>query len=98
MTKSDGKVINESITQPTKGGKVVGEGATEPGTDLAMVEVPDAHHWIYKYSKAGKLVSTRIVTLSPDGKVHEAKMTSMQKGKKVVEEEYMVKVDAAPNM
>jgi hypothetical protein len=94
FTQGDGKAQSASITQPIKGG-VLGHEALEPGSDLATLEVPDDHHWIYKYSKDGKLVSTRTVTLSPDGKVHQAKMTSMQNGKKVVENEYMVKVDSA---
>ena len=59
--------------------------------DTVTVEVPDDRHWVYKYFKDGKLMITRYVTASADGKVHEAKATYMQDGKKVVEDEYMVK-------
>ncbi len=55
--------------------------------DSVTVDVPDDHHWIYKYFKNGKLLFTRYVTLSTDGKVHQAKAMRMLDGKKVVEEE-----------
>lgn len=88
----DGKVQKIEITQPKEGGKIPGN-MDELGVDATTLEVPDAHHWIYRYSKNGKLVFSRYVTLSADGKVHEAKATRMQDGKKVVEEEYMVKAN-----
>lgn len=93
ITGKDGKVEQTVMTQPKDGGKVSVEGGNYPGeADLdTVVEVPDDHHWIYKHSKNGKLLFTRYVTLSADGKVHEAKATRMQDGKKVVEDEYLVK-------
>jgi len=91
-TGKDGKVQKFSGTQPKKGGKIPGSMG-EPGVDTTTLEVPDDHHWIYNYSKDGKLIFSRYITLSADGKVHEAKATRMLDGKKVVEDEYMVKAD-----
>lgn len=95
MTNKDGKTEQTVQTQPKDGGKVSVESGNYPGqADMStVVEVPDDHHWIYKHSKNGKVIFTRYVTLSADGRVHEVKATRMQDGKKVVEDEYMVKVD-----
>src|SRR3954447_6594982 len=59
------------MTQPKKGGKVSVEAGDMGQVDNVTVQVPDDHHWIYKYSKNGKLLFTRYVTLSADGKVHD---------------------------
>lgn len=90
-TGKDGKVEPFVMTQPKMGGKVSLEANNSGRVDNVTIEVPDDHHWIYKYFKSGKLLYTRYVTLSADGKVHQAKATRMEDGKKVVEEEYMVK-------
>lgn len=95
MTDKDGKVQHIVQTQPKNGGKISVESGNFPGqADMdTVVEVPDDDHFIYKHLKNGKLLFTRYVTLSADGKVHEVKATRIQDGKKVVEDEYMVKVN-----
>ena len=50
FTQSNGRPLNLSLAQPIKGG-VLGHEALEPGSDLATLEVPDDHHWIYTYRK-----------------------------------------------
>src|SRR4051794_28958482 len=72
---AQGKPFKGHLTQPHKGGKVVFGPPQPEYVDDATVAVPDDHHWVYVYRKNGKTVAERYVTLSADGKTHEAKMT-----------------------
>jgi hypothetical protein len=91
VVDSQGKPSKVRLTQPHKGGKV--SAPPEPELyDDATVAVPDDHHWVYTYKKNGRTVAERHVTLSADGKSHEAKLTGkMPDGKTAIENEYMVR-------
>ncbi len=85
-----GGKFKQTLVQPIKGGKV--EGPSEADFDTAVLSVPDSHHWIYTYSKNGKPVAKRTVTLSADGKTQVAKFsTKLPDGKTMVDNDYMEK-------
>ena len=86
----NGKKFKQTLVQPIKGGKV--EGPSEADFDAAILSVPDSHHWIYSYSKNGKPVAKRIVTLSEDGKTQIAQFSAqLPNGKTMIENDYMEK-------
>ena len=85
-----GKKFKQRLVQPIKGGKV--EGPSEADFDAAILSVPDSHHWIYSYSKNGKPVAKRIVTLSEDGKTQTAQFSAqLPNGKTMIDNDYMEK-------
>ena len=91
IVDAEGKPLKAHLTQPRKGGNVSGLHPTDL-YDGATVAVPDDHHWVYAYKKNGQTVAERHVTLSADGKSHEAKLTGKTPdGKTFVEDEYMVR-------
>jgi hypothetical protein len=93
LVDAEGKPQDVRLTQPHQGGKVtLSEPSPGDMFDDVTVAVPDNHHWVYVYKKNGKTVAERKVTLSADGKTHEAKMTGkLPDGKTMVEDDYMVR-------
>ena len=85
-----GNKFNQTLIQPIKGGKV--EGPAEADFDAATLSVPDSRHWIYTYTKNGKPVGKRTVTLSEDGSSHVAKFsTKLPDGRTMIDNDYMEK-------
>jgi hypothetical protein len=83
------KIEHLTLKQPDQGGEVqLLESTLNEPVLKTMLEVPNDREWTYIYSDTkGKVLFTRSVKLSADGKRHDALMKATKDGKPVIEHE-----------